>query len=152
MFKSEAGISYYGKVIEIREVERREITELPKDSNELYYLIKIEKWIELPKKIEVMGYAVRRCLYSSEYLLKNSTMISELLIKSKEEYRVCCELKRFGEKASLNEDDNKIMHMECGNGKLIVFNKNEISVYSKGNVEKFSISEFSRNIRKVIQI
>ena len=35
---------------------------------------------------------------------------------------------------------------------LIVFNKNEISVYSKGNVEKFSISEFSRNIRKVIQI
>ena len=32
-------------------------------------------------------------------------MISELLIKSKEEYRVCCELKRFGEKASLNEED-----------------------------------------------
>ena len=152
IFKSEAGISYYGKVIEIREVERREITELPKDSNELYYLIKIEKWIELPKKIEVMGYAVRRCLYSSEYLLKNSTMIAELLIKSNEEYRIWCELKRFGEKASLNEDDNKIMHMECGNGKLIVFNKNEISVYSKGNVEKFSISEFSRNIRKVIQI
>lgn len=97
-FKNEAGISYYGKVIEINEVERREITELPKASNELYYYIKVEEWIKLPKKIEVMGYAVRRCLYSSEYLLKNASIIAELLIKSKEEYRDWCELKRFGEK------------------------------------------------------
>lgn len=104
-FKNEAGISYYGKVIEINEVERREITELPKDSNELYYYIKVEEWIKLPKKIEVMGYAVRRCLYSSEYLLKNASMISELLIKSKEEYRAWCELKRFGGKVDLNENN-----------------------------------------------
>ena len=78
-------------------------------------------------------------------------MIAELLIKSKEEYRVWCELKRFGEKAVLNEDNNKIMHMECGNGKLVIFNKHEVNVYSKGNIERFSISEFSRNIRRVIQ-
>ena len=150
-FKSEAGISYYGRVVEIKEVQRREITELPKDSNEIYYLIKIEKWIKLPKKIEVMGYAVRRCLYSSEYLLKNSTMIAELLIKSKEEYRVWCELKRFGEKAVLNEDDNKIMHMECGNGKFIVFNKEEISVYSKDKVEKFGVRHFNKYIRFILK-
>ena len=150
-FKSEAGISYYGKVVEIKEVERREITELPKNSNEIYYYIKVEKWIKLPNKIEVMGYAVRRCLYSSEYLLKNATMIAELLIKSKEEYRAWCELKRFGENAVLNEDDNKVMHMECGNGKLIVFNRDEISVYSEDKVEKFGVRHFNKYIRFILK-
>lgn len=150
-FKNEAGISYYGKVVEIKEVERRKISELPKDSNEVYYYIKIEKWIKLTNKIEVMGYAVRRCLYSSEYLLKNSTMIAELLIKSKEEYRVWCELKRFGEKAVLNEDDNKVMHMECSNGKLIVCNSNQISVYSNDKIERFDVRNFNKYIRFILK-
>lgn len=150
-FKSEAGISYYGKVVEIKEVERREITELPKNSNEIYYYIKVEKWIKLPNKIEVMGYAVRRCLYSSEYLLKNATMIAELLIKSKEEYRVWCELKRFGEKAVLNEDDNKVMHIECSNGKLIVCNSNQISVYSNDKIERFDVRNFNKYIRFILK-
>ena len=48
----------------------------------------------LPRKLEVMGYAVRRCLYTSEYLLRKANIIAELMIKSKEEFREWCEMKR----------------------------------------------------------
>ncbi|MEG2743940.1 MAG: DUF2357 domain-containing protein, partial [Clostridium sp.] len=94
-FKEEAGITYYGKVESIQEVKRNEITEIPKSSDELYYLIKISEWIKLPKKIEVMSYPVRRCLYTSYYLIKASKSVAELFIKTKEEYRAWHELKRF---------------------------------------------------------
>lgn len=153
-FKDEAGISYYGKVSKIIEVKRNEIAALNKKSDEIYYLISIEEWIKLPKKIEVNGYSIRRCLYTSEYLLNKVRMISELFIKSKEEYRVWYELRRFGEKAKIRFENGseEVLHIECDNGIDIVAKGNSVEVYYGDKTEVFDVYKFEKNIRRIIRL
>ena len=94
-FGEEGGISYYGKIKEIRTVKRREIVEISKDSDEEYYRFEIEEWVKLPKKILVDRYQVRKIIYTSKYLLFNSSTVRELTIKSVEEFRLWKELMRL---------------------------------------------------------
>ena len=94
-FAGEAGVTYYGKVVDIKVVKRNAIKEIPSDSQEDYYIFKIDEWNQLHRKIEVKGYQVRRLIYTTEYLLHNAAIVTELCIKSKEEYRLWQELKRI---------------------------------------------------------
>ncbi len=94
-FGDESGIVYYGKIESIEEVKRSDIKEIPRNSDEIYYLIKIEHWNKLHKKIEVVGESIRRPEYTSEFLLNNSRILSELRIKTKDEYRKVFEGKRY---------------------------------------------------------
>lgn len=43
-FKNQAGIRYYGEVIYSEVVRRRSISEIPKNSDELYYRFWIKEW------------------------------------------------------------------------------------------------------------
>jgi hypothetical protein len=76
-------------------VKRNKIKEIPSDSEEDYYVFQIEEWKQLHRKIEVKGYQVLRVLYTTEFLLNNASIVTELCIKSKEEYRLWQELKRI---------------------------------------------------------
>ncbi|MBU3191323.1 hypothetical protein K9O30_06755 [Clostridium bowmanii] len=76
-------------------MKRNMITDIPSDSEEDYYIFKIEEWKQLHRKIEVKGYQVVRVMYTTEYLLNNAAIVTELCIKSKEEYRLWQELKRI---------------------------------------------------------
>lgn len=67
-FVGDAGITYYGKVIDIKIVKRNTIKEIPSDSQEDYYVFKIDEWRKLHRKIEVKGYQVVRVIYTTEYL------------------------------------------------------------------------------------
>ena len=60
-----------------------------------YYIFQIEEWRQLDRKIEVKGYQVLKVLYTTEFLLKNASIVTELCIKSKEEYRLWQEMKRI---------------------------------------------------------
>ena len=75
-FVGEAGITYYGKVIDIKVVKRNTIKDIPSDSEEDYYVFKIDKWEKLYRKIEVKGYQVRRLIYTTEYLLHNAQIVT----------------------------------------------------------------------------
>ena len=57
-FAGEAGITYYGKVIDIKVVKRNSIMDIPSGSEEDYYVFKIDKWEHLDRKIEVKGCQV----------------------------------------------------------------------------------------------
>ncbi|MBM6838404.1 hypothetical protein H9X77_09225, partial [Clostridium saudiense] len=72
VFKAESGIVYYGKVDEIEEVKRSEIKDIPKISDEPYYVIRVEGWKRLDKKIDVDGYAVIRPVYTSKFLISKA--------------------------------------------------------------------------------
>ncbi|WP_294353774.1 DUF2357 domain-containing protein [uncultured Clostridium sp.] len=108
VFEKEAGILWYGKVKSVEPVKRSDIKEIPKNSDDIYYRFEIEKWIKLPRKIEVKGYQVRRFLYTSIYLLKNAENISEICIKSKEEFRLWKELKRYNKDIKTQGKDNVV--------------------------------------------
>lgn len=93
-FADAAGITYYGKIVDIKVVKRNMIKEIPSGSEEDYYIFKIEEWKQLHRKIQVKGYQVLRVMYTTEFLLNNASIVTELCIKSKEEYRLWQELKR----------------------------------------------------------
>lgn len=99
---------WYGKVKSVEPVKRSDIKEIPKNSDDIYYRFEIEKWIKLPRKIEVKGYQVRRSLYTSIYLLKNAETVSEICIKSKEEFRLWKELKRYNKDIKTQGKDNVV--------------------------------------------
>ncbi len=52
-FSGETGINYYGKIVDIKVVKRNKLKEIPSESEEDYYIFKIEEWKQLDRKIEV---------------------------------------------------------------------------------------------------
>lgn len=105
-FGEEAGITWYGKVKSIEPVKRSDITEIPKNSEEIYYRFEIEEWIKLPRKIEVSGYQVRTFLYTSLYLLTHAETVSEICIKTKDEFRLWKEIKRYDKDVKVDGEGN----------------------------------------------
>ena len=153
-FAGEAGITYYGKVVDIKVVKRNTIKEIPSDSDVDYYVFKIEEWEKLHRKIEVKGYQVVRVIYTTEFLLNNAAIVTDLCIKSKEEYRLWQELKRI---SSLTETeigeqidkDSRIKGFSL-EGMKIGIKDEEIMVEYNGESYEFSKVEFGRKPRDVV--
>ncbi|GFZ30114.1 hypothetical protein CSC2_06400 [Clostridium zeae] len=154
-FGDEAGIIYYGKVSEIKIMQRNAIKELPSESEDDYYVFQIEEWKKLDKKIEVKGYQVLKVLYTTEFLLNNASVVTDLCIRSKEEYRLWQELKRvnfltetqIGEKLS---NDSSIKGFKSDEIKIEIDNSN-IRVEVNNNVKEFTREEFNRKPREVMR-
>ena len=154
-FEEEAGISYYGKIVDIKVVKRNKIREIQSDSEEDYYVFKIEEWKKLHRRIEVKGYQVVRVMYTTEYLLNNAEIVTEICIRSKEEYRLWWELKRI---SSLTETEvGKNISKDSGidgfsiEGMTIGIKDGKIYAECNGNLYKFSVAEFNRRPREVIR-
>lgn len=148
-----------GKIKNIRIVKRSEINELPKADESQYYKFEIEEWCKLENKIEISSYQIRNFIYTTLYLLNNARNVTELCIKTKEEFRIFNELKRFYDEAVI-ETDNDI-ESEIS---IKVFNINDINIIIKDennisdmNEKVISISknEFMKktikNIKKLLQ-
>ncbi len=72
-------IEHYGKIDSYEIVKRKDITEIPKNSDKEYYRFNISEWKKLPKPISNSGGGV--CETTSEYLLLTSDDICELSFK-----------------------------------------------------------------------
>jgi hypothetical protein len=153
-FSDEAGITYCGKIVDIKVVKRNMIREIPSDSEEDYYVFKIEEWKKLHRKIEVKGYQVVRVMYTTEYLLNNAEIVTELCIRSKEEYRLWRELKRisFFTETKTGKSINKDSSIEgfSIDGMRVAIKDGKISVGCNGNLYEFSVAEFNRRPRDVM--
>ncbi len=101
-----AGIFSYGEVGNYRIVRRKEITEIPRDSDEFYYRFEIPEWKKLavPVKPKETGGVV---LFTNLFLLRHSAYVSDLLVKSEEEYRLLTELRRRSDASVINSGDLK---------------------------------------------
>ena len=116
--------------------------------------LKIDEWTRVDRKIEVKGYQVRRLIYTTEYLLHNAAIVTELCIKSKVEYRLWQELKRIsslteteiGEKL---DKDSKIKGFSV-EGMKIFMEDEGIRVENNGRSYGFSRGEFGRRPREVM--
>ncbi|MCD4712177.1 MAG: restriction endonuclease-like protein [Clostridiales bacterium] len=109
-FGQEAGIQYYGEVSKFEIVNRSEIKEIQSNSDELYVRIKIKKWEMITPKIQIRDFNVITSMYTSYFLLKNTKFISELCIKSMEEFYIWQELSRIHDrvKIKINTSDLNI--------------------------------------------
>lgn len=155
-FGQDAGITYYGKVKSIEELKRCDIKEIESNSEDIYYKFNVEEWLKLDRKIEVKAYQVIRVMYTTEYLLKNATTVTELCIKEKEEFRIWKELKRafkeietYTENKKLQEQSN-IKLLRIGT-KDIIIEKDEIKIINDKEISVISKNDFDSKSRYYIK-
>ncbi len=141
-FGSKAGISFYGEVISCDCLPQRMIEEIPGESDELYYRLTVKAWKSLPKRIEPKETG-NTTLFTNRFLLEHSGDVSELCIRSEEEYRLFSELKRAFNSVVINDEDIDVCFRQ--NDALIVFENGKINVYRNGTIiEQCEISDFGK--------
>lgn len=129
---------------------RKEIKEIPKNSEELYLRFEVYDWKKLNRSLKVEGYQVRKVLYTTEYLLNNSEVVTELLIKSKEEFRIWKELKRMHReiKTILNSksigNETRLSGFSINNMDVYI-DEDTIKIINKGKIcGKYTLKEFRK--------
>lgn len=158
-FKEAAGILYYGEVIDYQILKRKDITEIPKvtdkpeELEELYIKFILADLKTLDKKTEVYNYNVRKIMYTSQYLLKNSRIVSELCIRSKEEFRLWWELKNlYKDVVCVAEDESNAIKGFSVDGMDVYMVGDKIKVLDKGNVVmNFDLDKFVKSPRKIVK-
>ena len=143
-FGTQSGVRYYGEVIRTSVVKRREITELPKTSDELYYRFEIKSWKELPKPIDAKEVRLVSHLLTNRFLLEHSKEVPELKLRSQSEYRLYSELKRALNSTEINEEGADIGFHYGDN--LIMLEGGAINVYKGGSITAhYAIDSFTRS-------
>jgi len=157
-FGEENGIKYYGKIKNIEIVKRKEIdfTSANSSEEEDYLIFKVERWLQLGKKIKAEGYGVSGShIYSNLMLLKKADSLPELSIRSLKEWRLWLELKRLKEEIRIEiKDDNldKVKQIEgfrVGDLEVIV-DEDELLAASDEEILEFSYQEFLKNPRTIL--
>lgn len=150
IFGREAGIRYYGEVTKTSVVKRRDIKEIPKNSDELYYRFEIKEWKAL--NIPLVAKEVRDFpFYTNMFLLQHCPDVPDLHISSEEEYRLYTELRRMANDTLINESDAEVGFRY--NDKIIMMENGSIFVSKDGKViDKISVETFMRKPRESMRI
>ncbi len=150
LFGAKAGIRYYGDVVSCTRVRRKEIIEIPKDSDEYYYRLDIKEWKELPKPITAKEIG-KVHFFTNGFLLEHSSEVPELMLRTEEEYRLYFELKRALNNTEINDSESDIRFHYAD--AMIAFEDGNINVYKNGKiVDKKSVEAFSRSPNSVFRL
>jgi predicted component of viral defense system (DUF524 family) len=156
-FKQNAGIHYYGEITLIEKLKRSEITEIPTSRNEnaMYYKFHVKEWHHLNKEIKPKELRIRSRLYTNLFLILNAEYIPELCIKSKEEYRLYMDLKRYCNSISVSMDEENsedlYTNIEFENGRVSI-DDNKISVYKGQRFYQYKLEDFAARPRTIISM
>lgn len=140
IFGGKAGIRYYGEITKASIVKRRELKQIPKNSDEEYYLFEIKEWKEL--NVPLIAKEVKEFpFFTNIFLLQHCFNVCDLHISSEAEYRLYTELRRMTNDTSINESDietgfkyrDRIITMENGS----IWVKKDSKVINKISIEKF---------------
>lgn len=97
--KEEAGIFWYGKVIDWKVLRRKEITEIPPrrgTEEKLYIKFSVAEWVKRETPIIPGGRGIYTLLYTSKYMFDRAREIAELRLESEEELAIWREQRRRG--------------------------------------------------------
>ncbi len=135
-FGKDAGVTYYGEVIKCSRLRRKKISEIPKDSDTLYYRFDVKEWKKLKNRIEAKGRDVISITTTLSALLESRT-VTELYLKNEKERRVYSALSDF---ISKNSD---ALDFEDA---LISSEGENVTVYKQGKVcFSFAKQDFVRD-------
>ena len=154
LFGDEAQIAYYGEVKRIQKVRRKEIPEMPfgpDRAEQEYYRLEVREWKKLSRPIQVKERGLYTSGFTNAFLLKNAETISELFLKSAEEYRFLTELKRFVQNPSVINQDDRPIGFAFGEHRVL-FQDGKIKLIQEGRiVNQSEIQSFVRHPNAVFR-
>lgn len=122
LFPDDCGIRFYGKVKSCTPVRRRQIQEIPKNSDEWYYRLEILRWEQLECPVAVREIPFTHLL-TNRFLLTHSLETPELSLKTPAHYCFYQALRR-----GVDQEDTVLLHP---GGKLRLKN-GQIQLYRHG--------------------
>ena len=134
LFGEDAGVLYYGEVLEVSVLPRIEINNLGGRThpNAECYRFKIKEWKELSPKIGFERDWVYRPRYSNSFLLHNSKSTFELFnIRSEADYRLVYELRRIQDNLKV-QDNAKELFVKIDDSISVYNDGSYIRVYDSG--------------------
>lgn len=149
--KKQSGICYYGEVVSYETIKREQITEIPSKRNgaEIYYKFTVREWVQLSKPIKPKEIGPLVNTYTNRYLLENATHVSELYIKTEEEYRLYYELKRITD-ITIEEQNSEVQGFLFGDNSVVI-RDGKIHLFAEDGRELvFEVGEFRKRPREVI--
>ncbi len=154
LFGNNAKIAYYGEVKQIQTMKRWEITRLPctdDQMNEDYYRFAIREWKMLARPIEVRERGIKHVAFTNEFLFRHSESISELFLKTPEEYRFLMELKRYVHNGMII-NDNDAPASFLFSGYRVLFQDGAIKLTGdNGFITECTIQDFQRHPHAVFR-
>ncbi len=148
-FGPRAGIIYYGEIEKYALVPRRDISEVPRISDEMYYRFDIKEWKTLSAPISSdSGDFVN--MTTSLYLLTHAKKTSELFLSSKDELELYQKIEKLisGEISKISSaSGNEVLKLHSEN--LTVFRNGEESFsISLDDYKKKPLSSFRYILRE----
>ena len=166
-FAGKGQIRYYGEVLRMESVLRRNITEVPMTRNngdELYYKLYVRDWQDITEINETgkpitpkeSGFVVD---FTNMFLLEHSEYVKELLLKSEEEYRLYSELKRNISNTDIDAENQSVVFSADGcrfvfdNGDILVLKDDtivkrvDVRDFAKKPAQTFRILKYSANMK-----
>lgn len=101
----ENGIVLIGKIKDFKIVQRKEIKEIPKNSDQYYVYFELESWERLDHVITPSGYGVRSFMMTNYELLKSADQLPELTLFNSFEQRLWRELKRLSKYSTFKSSE-----------------------------------------------
>lgn len=151
--KGDPGIRYYGEVIAVSKVARKEIKEVPVrkgNPEEKYYYFKVKEWKQLKKVIAIKTERVYEPKFTNLFLLQNSTDTYELFnINSESEYRLLQELKRAYHDTFVNDTPMGTVFRANENSTIFTMDGCFVLCNKKGQViKRFRMDQFISSPRR----
>jgi len=145
-FGQDSGIEYFGEIQDMKLVQRDEITEIPRASKEKYLRFAV-KWQKRETKI-CPDCAIRNFHETSYEIFKNAKNVSELFIRSYEEYKLWEFFKNNFSDAKIFICQNGIYKIKAG---IVEIKFNSYSVTALENDKQlFKVSRY--NLRKNLSL
>lgn len=150
--KGNPGIRYYGEVIGLSKVARKEIKSVPvrrSNPEEKYFYFEIKRWKQLKETISIKAEYVNKPKFTNFFLLQNCRDAYELFnINSESEYRLLQELKRAYNSTYVNNTPMGTVFK--ANDKYTIFTLDGYFVLCNGRdiIKKIRIDQFAVNPRR----
>lgn len=94
LFGRWGGVRYYGRVTCCETVMRKEIAQIPRDSDDLYLRFTVDRWQKLPRKIACKEIPLTH-MRTTEFLLRRSRQSPELFLEDERQLRLYHGLKKL---------------------------------------------------------
>ena len=94
LFGRWGGVRWFGRVIDCRTLLRREISQIPRDSDDLYLRFTVDRWQKLPRKIACKEIPLNH-LRTTQFLLHSSREVPELYLEDERQFRLYWGLKKL---------------------------------------------------------
>lgn len=112
LFPEDCGIRFYGRVKGCTPVRRWQISEIPKNSDELYYRLEVDAWEQLEAPIQIRELPINH-LFTNLFLLEHSRDIPELSLETPAQFLSYQALRH-----SLELGDGTVLHHPRGKVQL----------------------------------